>query len=133
MIVLFGASNKSAQILQSYFDRTLDLQTCALIGSIMARLSITEDKSDMEKYDQFYTHYKEFINKVGKFEHRAAMDKERFDLKIDFHLENKSQGDSLINLYCSCCKNVLTHGDMVKNMGPHLRGYNKIAHDNRTF
>lgn len=78
-MVIVGGDPKSTKILQSYYDKTLDLQTVGLLGCVMAQLNITQDKNSLQYYEQFYGHYKEWLNRVGEYTHRAFMDQQHFD------------------------------------------------------
>lgn len=110
-IVILGTSNKSVEVLQTYYDRTLDLQTTGLLGCVMAQLNLVDGNNSLDKYERFYSYYKDWLNRVELYKHRAAMDREHFELRHDFPSNKTENEKSLLKQFCVYCDAIQTVSD----------------------
>lgn len=80
MIILVGKANKHAlNIVQSFINKTSDLQTAGLISFHLKLLGF-----HYQEFDDFYENYRQLLNRLVLYEARQNLDKEIHDIDKTF-------------------------------------------------
>jgi hypothetical protein len=105
-IVLLEAEEDIVNLIQSYLDRSGDIQTCAILGVKLISLKMVTREEPVNRLLKFYKEYQIFLDKNGLYLERAKLDEQKIDvfLKLQNLTKEDQTKDSEFYLNCFSCK-----------------------------
>lgn len=106
-IILIQEEHQIIQLIQSYLDRTGDIQTTAIVGLKLLSIKLITKEELVARVITWYKFYQSFLNKNQLYIKRAKVDEKKIEIVKNVLGVNKEEQTrhAEVNLTCYHCKN----------------------------